>query len=133
MAGETVLLVDPDDDVHATFGRILLHQGYRVVAARDAAEALAAAQGEPPDLVIVDPAPGPRRNARHTVLRELGGLRGIPVIAVTADVIRFPVDRLLAEGYAAAATKPCSPRLMARTVRQLLDSRTSPPPPDGEL
>ncbi|HET7228575.1 MAG TPA: response regulator [Longimicrobium sp.] len=126
MPGELVLLVDPDRDVQATVGTLLVHEGYRVVAAPDTAAALEAVRGQVPDVVIVDPAPAPRILTGHTVLRELGGLRGIPVIAVTADVIRFPVDRLLAEGYTAAQAKPCSPRTIARTVRRILDTRKGP-------
>ncbi|MFL5540192.1 MAG: response regulator [Longimicrobiaceae bacterium] len=128
MPGETVLLVDPDADVQATIGRLLVHHGYRVVGVRDAAAALEAAQGEAPDVVIVDPSPGRNLVAGHAVLRELGGLRGIPVIAVTADVVRLPVASLLAEGYAAAAAKPCSLAVVVRAVRRVLDARPAPPP-----
>lgn len=126
MSGEMVLLVDPDGDVQATVGRMLVHEGYRVVAAADVEAALEAAREQAPDVVIVDPAPGSRRRAHHGVLHELGGLRGIPVIALTADVVRLPVDRLLAEGYTAAQAKPCSPRGIARTVRRILDTRHAP-------
>jgi CheY-like chemotaxis protein len=133
MAGETVLLVDPDADVQATVGCLLVHHGYRVVGVGDAAAALEAALGEAPDVVIVDPSPR-RGGAGHTVLRELGGLRGIPVIAVTADVIRLPVAHLLAEGYAAAAAKPCSLTVVVRAVRRVLDARAavSPPPASSD-
>ena len=133
MPGETVLLVDPDADVQATVGRLLVHHGYRVVGVPDAAAALETAHGTPPDVVIVDPAPDRSLAAGHAVLRELGGLRGIPVIAVTADVVRHPVAALLAEGYVAAAAKPCPLSILARSVRRVLDARGPAPPPPGSF
>jgi len=49
-----VLLVDDEDVLQRTLARLLMHEGYVVVGARDGAEAISALGAEPYDVVVSD-------------------------------------------------------------------------------
>src|SRR5262249_62393716 len=51
---KTVLLVDDDPDIRYLMHTVLHRAGYRVVTAADGNEALAVAEREAPDVVVVD-------------------------------------------------------------------------------
>jgi two-component system, response regulator RegA len=51
---KTVLFVDDDVACRSLCERILKDEGYRVVLAQDAAEAIAAVQAESPDVAVLD-------------------------------------------------------------------------------
>lgn len=53
-ASKTVLLVDDDADILSAMRLLIASRGYRVVTATDGNLALAAAEREGPDLVVVD-------------------------------------------------------------------------------
>src|SRR5262249_27411342 len=53
-ATKTVLVVDDDPDIRTLMYTFLHRAGYRVVTAADGNEALAAAEREAPDVVVVD-------------------------------------------------------------------------------
>jgi DNA-binding response OmpR family regulator len=53
-ATKTVLLVDDDPDIRTLMHTFLHRAGYRVVTAADGNEALAVAEREAPDVVVVD-------------------------------------------------------------------------------
>jgi DNA-binding response OmpR family regulator len=81
----TILLVDDDPDVLAALQALLVHKGYRVVTANDGNRALALAEREAPDLVIVDMVM-PRRSGM-VVLETLKRPQrsGPPVIMISAN------------------------------------------------
>jgi DNA-binding response OmpR family regulator len=119
---ETVLLADPDGDVHATSGALLAHRGYRVLAAYSTGEALRLVSEARPAVAVVEPAAlvrAPDEGGR--LLHLLRESAGVPVIAFTADDIHFPAPGLLAAGYAAALVKPCRPSEVERQIRMVLD------------
>ena len=53
-SGLTVLVVDDDPTVHELLSPSLVKEGYRVLQARDGAEALAVMRKTPPDIVTLD-------------------------------------------------------------------------------
>jgi len=79
-----VLLADDNADMRAYLER-LLSARYRVVLARDGAEALEQAKRVPPDLILTDVMmPRMCGNALLKAVREDEGLRDIPVMFLTA-------------------------------------------------
>jgi urea transport system substrate-binding protein len=54
MGAGTVLVVDDDPDIRETVTDCLEDEGYRVTAAADGAQGLAAAAREPPDVILLD-------------------------------------------------------------------------------
>jgi CheY-like chemotaxis protein len=120
MAPISVLIVDDDPDQHTVCGVFLEHAGYRVLHAFDGQEGVEIARAEQPDLVLMDIRM--RRMdgvAARRALAEDAATSGIPVVAVSADVLTWPEQRVLQEGFAGHVTKPCNLRRMGVLVQVL--------------
>jgi CheY-like chemotaxis protein len=110
-----VLVVDDDDSIRAAERQLLRDNGYRVVEARDGAEALWVMQHDPPAVVILDvQMPGVDGPAFARELRM--GLKHVPLVVVTAaDDPRHEADRCNAEAYLA---KPYDSATLLSVVRK---------------
>ena len=80
----TILLVEDVDWVRAGVGRTLRRHGYRVVEARDDAEAVEAALRESPNLILTEEEL-PAFDALAARLRGLPEHRRVPVVIVNPD------------------------------------------------
>jgi len=81
----TILLVEDFDDTRLLMKLWLLKQGYRVIEAETGEEAIAAAQRELPDLIIMDMMmPGMNGLDATQRIREYQALRQTPIVAVSA-------------------------------------------------
>ena len=96
VAGDvTVLVVDDDDAVHETVGAMLGREGYRVLHARDGAEALDHGARDPPDVVTLD-----------VMMPKMDGWSVLGIDQIRSGALRYsghhdhdrrrPRDRLLA-------------------------------------
>lgn len=120
MARSTVLIVDDDPDQHTVCEVFLEHAGYRVLHAFDGQEGVEMARDLRPDLVLMDIRM--RRMdgvAARRALADDPATAGIPVVAVSADVLTWPERRVLAEGFAGHISKPCNLERIGALVRQL--------------
>ncbi len=126
----TVLVVDDDPDHQTVCGVLLQHAGYRVLQARDGAEGVRMARDSRPDVVLMDMRM-PRMDgiAARRELAESPETSGIPVVALTADVLKWPEARLLEEGFSALLPKPCNLHRILTVVRRLAPAPSS----QGEL
>jgi two-component system, cell cycle sensor histidine kinase and response regulator CckA len=123
---ETVLIVEDEELVRAFVVRALRSHGYQCREARDAGEALRLLeQGQARiDLVITDVVmPGMSGGAlgdRLALLRP-----GLPVLYTSAFVDEDVIRRGLLEQGRPFLQKPCTPRDLARKVREVLDAAAS--------
>jgi CheY-like chemotaxis protein len=123
---ETVLIVEDEDLVRALVVRALRSRGYQCREARDANEALRLLEREQAqiDLVITDVVmPGMSGGGlgdRLALLRP-----ELPVLYTSAFVDEDVIRRGLLEQGRPFLQKPCSPRDLARKVREVLDAATS--------
>src|SRR5258708_274767 len=110
-----VLVVDDDDETRAAEHAVLHDGGFRVVEARDGAEALWFMQHDPPAVVVLDvQMPGVDGPTFAQELRM--GLRHVPLILLTAARDpRHEADRCNAEAYLA---KPFDSRELVQVVRR---------------
>jgi len=110
-----VLVVDDDDAIRAAERQLLRENGFRVVEARDGAEAMWFIQHDPPAVVILDvQMPGVDGPSFARELRM--GLRHVPLVVVTAAVDpRHEADRCNAEAYLA---KPYDSDALLNVVRK---------------
>lgn len=130
--GETVLVVDDEDDIRAFLEVTLKLGGFEVISASDGEEAIDAAVREQPDLVVMD-VMMPKLDGFSALneLRQDGRTSHIPVILLTAKSQQE--DKI--DGFAAGAddyiTKPFDPdELVARvqaTLRRAGQMRTMSP------
>src|SRR5215218_1127045 len=84
---QTVLVVDNLADVRGLIGILLARRGYRVAEADGGEQAVAEARRLVPDLILMDlKMPGGMDGvAAAQAIRGDVGLRGVPIVAVTAD------------------------------------------------
>jgi signal transduction histidine kinase len=122
--GETILLVEDQEDLRAGLRRILTEAGYRVLEAPDGVHALevASTRGKDVNLVVSD-----------VVMPQMGGFElaerlsiehpGLPILFVSGQ-LRHPSarGRELPAG-AHLLEKPFTPRDLRSRVRQLLDAQ----------
>jgi len=105
--------------------RDLLHfRGYRVVEVMDGGEALAAAERERPDIILMDvQLPGLSGLEAARQIKERDDLRHIPIVAVTSFALSGDEKKAFAVGCSAYITKPYNSRDLVKLIEALL-----PPP-----
>jgi CheY-like chemotaxis protein len=116
-----VLLVDDEEDIRK-IGRLSLsaigHFDTRV--ASSAAEALAMARAERPDVILMDMMmPGMDGLAALAEMQSDPSLTEIPVVFMTAKVQRHEVDHYLSVGAAAVIGKPFDPMTLPAELRRI--------------
>ncbi len=129
---EKILVVDDDVDTLRLVGLMLQRQGYQIVAANNGQQALASAQSEDPDLILLDVMMPDMDGYEVTrKLRASPNTASIPIIMFTA---KSQVDDKV-EGFDAGVddylTKPTQPRELFAHVKAVLargkKGRTSAP------
>ena len=120
-AQNTVLLVDDEPDLVELLQYALEKEGFRVLAARDGADALAIAEADPPDLFVVD-IMMPRMDGIELTerIRENARLRLTPILMLTARIEEEDEIAGLDAGADDYLPKPVSPRRFVTRVQALL-------------
>ncbi len=121
MANESVLIVEDEEDIRELVRFNLTKEGYQVVGVGTGEEGLAAAERQPPDLILLDlMLPGVDG---LTVCRKLKGnprTQHIPVVMLTAKGEEVDVVCGLTVGADDYIPKPFSPRILLARVQALL-------------
>jgi len=134
--GAKILVVDDDRDIVESMRLVLEHEGYEVLAAYNAEQAMELVRSERPDLILLDVMMPDRTEGFHFVwkLRGLGQkyFEDVPIIVLTAihakTALRFYPDS--ADGTYQAGEylpvqdfvdKPIEPRSLVEKVRKTLD------------
>jgi CheY-like chemotaxis protein len=122
MAGQPpVLLVEDDDDFRELLAEALGLEGFEVLAASSAEEALLALGTSRVDAVVTDlsvPGAGGLAVARAAKARG-----AIPVVLVTGHAEREDVARARGREVDAVLGKPVDPAVLAETIRGVLGAR----------
>jgi two-component system, cell cycle response regulator DivK len=117
----TVMHVE-DNPANRMLVRDLLHfRGYRVVDVLDGEAAVATAERERPDIILMDvqlPRVSGLEAARRIKARE--DLRHIPIVAVTSFALSGDDQKALAAGCNAYIAKPYKPRELLKLIQDLL-------------
>jgi two-component system, OmpR family, response regulator ChvI len=114
----TIALVDDDKNILTSVSMVLESEGYKVKSYTDGANALAAVQTDPPDLMVLD-IKMPRMDGLE-VLRRLRKDSELPVIFLTSK--NEEIDELfgLKMGADDFICKPFSQRLLVERVKTVL-------------
>jgi two-component system phosphate regulon response regulator PhoB len=122
MNERTILVADDETHILHVVSLKLRNAGFRVITARDGAEALEMAQQEHPDLIITD---------YH--MPQLSGLELCQRLKQDEKTCRIPAIMLTARGYhlephdteqsgiLRMLSKPFSPRQLLATVNEVLE------------
>jgi CheY-like chemotaxis protein len=115
-----ILVVDDDADTRELVKIALARTGARLSVASSAAEGLATALSEPPDVLITDIAM-PLQDGHEMVqhLRESLGPRSPKVvIALSAFAAEKDTERSMSLGFDAHVTKPFEPDFLVATIHE---------------
>ena len=121
---ETILVVDDDADNRRIMELTLLKAGYRVVLAVNGREAVAAAERERPDMILLDLSM-PVLSGWEAVrlLKADERLKAVPVLAFTAHAMAGDERRVMEAGFDGYLSKPCVPRRAVEAVAAGLAAR----------
>ncbi|HWW76169.1 MAG TPA: response regulator [Pyrinomonadaceae bacterium] len=116
-----VLVVEDYDDARDLIGMWLTAGGYRVIEARDGAEAVEVARRECPDLVIMDMSlPTLDGLTATAAIRQIEALCDVPVIACSAHDAQDWADKALAAGCNEFVSKPVDFAALENALKRLL-------------
>jgi CheY-like chemotaxis protein len=119
-----VLLVEDVADTREMYAVYLRHCGFTVTTATNGAEALDAARGQAPDLILMDAAmPGLDGWTATELLKSDPATRNVPVLILTAHVFAEHRERARQVGADGFIGKPCMPDELAREVSAVLRRR----------
>lgn len=126
-----VLLVDDEPSIVKMVGKRLEVEGFEVLVAIDGQEALAKAQAEHPDLIILD-LMRPKLNGYEacTMLKQDTRFQKIPVVLFTAKTQDKDEKLGMACGANAYVRKPFQAQELLAKIRSLIEA--SIPAPTGE-
>lgn len=117
--GQTLLLVEDNEDNRIIYSTVLRHLGYVVIEAQDGIEAVERARSALPDLILMDISI-PRMDGWEAtrVLRADPRTKAIPIIALTAHALADDRERASEVGFSSYLAKPIEPRVVVAEVRR---------------
>ena len=125
MKGIRILLVDDFADAREMYTTYLEYEGFEVLPAASAVEAIALAISERPDLILMDAGlPGMTGWEAITELKADGRTREIPVLMLTGHVLMESQERAAAAGADGFIPKPCLPDELSREIKRALKTHT---------
>jgi len=114
-----ILVVEDDADNRRIVAKTLTVEGYQIIEATDGVQALAHAQAELPDLILMDLAlPNMDGWEATRRLKSDPRTRTIPVIALTAIAMRGDEEEARAAGCDDYITKPARPAAIREMVKK---------------
>jgi CheY-like chemotaxis protein len=122
MAHESISVVD-DQPVSIKLMQLMLErEGYQVLVAANATEALQAVQASKPDLILMDiHLPSLDGLALTKLLRSDMVSRHIKIVAISAYASTEDDKRIIAAGCDGFIPKPIDTRTLAASIREHLD------------
>lgn len=117
----TILYVEDNNDNRTLVRRVLNAEGYEVIEAANAAEALSILDSDPPDLILMDiNMPDMDGYALTTMIKQKPGFENVPIIAITANVMRGDKERSIEAGCDGYIQKPIDIDLLANQVERFV-------------
>ena len=123
---ETILYVEDNPDNRLLVRRVLMAEGYTVVEASNARQALEVLIQQPPDLILMDinmpDIDGYTLTAR---LKALPSMQQVPIIAMTANALKGDRERSLNAGCDGYIQKPIDVDSLPAQIRRFLAQKRS--------
>ncbi len=129
--GQTLLLVEDNEDNRIIYSTVLRHLGYEVVEALDGKQAISLARSVLPDLILMDISIPEMDGWEATrILRADPATQAIPIVALTAHALADDRERATAMGFTSYLAKPVEPRAVAAEVKRLIGGSGASPAAD---
>ena len=118
---QTILVVDDFDDTRLLLRTWLERRGFSVVEASNGIDAVARAEHEAPDLIIMD-VQMPRLDGLSATrrIRNIKQLSSVPILAVSAYGADLFREQALAAGCDEYVSTPFEPKTLEGIIRSLL-------------
>ena len=117
----SILYVEDNPDNRLLIRRVLVAEGYKVVEAANAKDAFERISEAPPDLILMDiNMPDIDGYTLTTRLRALPELDQVPIIALTANVMKGDRERSLEAGCDGYLQKPVDIDTLTSQVEKYL-------------
>lgn len=121
-----VLIIEDNDRNLELVRDILQAKGYRTLEAGTAEDGLEIARGQAPDLILMDiQLPGMSGIEALKVLRDDPATAALPVVAITASVMKSDRDQIMRAGFDGFIEKPITVRSFLEVVERALQTRTA--------
>jgi len=121
MSNETVLYIEDNIDNRTLIRRILSAEGYKVIEAAQAKEALEILKTAQVDLILMDiNMPDIDGYTLTAQIRGMPGFGSVPIVALTANVMRGDRERSLEAGCDGYIQKPIDIDLLPQQVERYL-------------
>ncbi len=129
-----ILYVEDDPGSQTLVSRVLAAEGYRVVLANNGLEGIDVATREQPDLILMDINIGDLDGyAVTTKLRSIEELQHVPIIALTANVLKGDRERALIAGCDGYISKPIDVDEFPRQIAAFLQGHRETVPSDQQV
>jgi two-component system, cell cycle response regulator DivK len=121
MSNAVILYIEDNIDNRTLIRRILTAEGYELIEAGNAGEALSALKILHPDLILMDiNMPEVDGYTLTTQIRALPGFENIPIVALTANVMRGDREKSLEAGCDGYIQKPIDIDLLPQQIERYL-------------
>jgi len=134
MKATKILYVEDDPGSQTLVSRVLAAEGYRVVLANNGLEGIDVATREHPDLILMDINIGDLDGYEVTTkLRSVEELQHVPIIALTANVLKGDRERALIAGCDGYISKPIDVDEFPRQIEAFLQGHRETVPSDQQV
>ncbi len=117
----TILYVEDNVDNRTLVRRILMAEGYNLLEAVNAMQALEILGNTQPDLILMDiNMPDMDGYSLTAQIKSTPGLEAIPIIALTANVMRGDRERSLEAGCDGYIQKPIDIDMLSEQIERFL-------------
>ena len=122
MSGKaTILYIEDNQDNRNLIRRVLEVEGYGFIEAKDATQALECLRAAPADLILMDISmPEMDGYALTSKIKSMPMYANIPIIAVTANVMRGDRERSLEAGCDGYIQKPIDIDTLSQQIERFL-------------
>ena len=122
----TILYVEDNPDNRLLVKRILLAEDYSLIEAIDGKDALKVLKTAHPDLILMDiNMPDMDGYTLTAKIKSLPGFERVPILALTANVMRGDKEKTLEAGCDGYIQKPLDIDQLTREIEKFLSRRTN--------
>ena len=122
----TILYVEDNPDNRLLVRRILLSEDYSILEATDAMDALNILKTARPDLILMDiNMPDMDGYTLTSKIKMMPGFERVPILAVTANVMRGDKEKTLEAGCDGYIQKPLDIEQLTREIEKFIARRSN--------